>query len=174
MKEDYFIRNFIENKLADVCISNISIKRKLNSCFIGIYVANPSLVMGTSSLRLYSLRDDLSSSLSKTFSFRELSINVYEVVNPDSSSKLLADFVRQQLEKRVPFRKAIKNAILKAQKSNVKGIKIQVSGRLNGAEIARTEWIREGQVPLHTLQANIDYFSHKALEVVVVYFFLSL
>lgn len=101
----------------------------------------------------------------------DVTVNLVEVVNPDANSKILANLIRQQLEKRVPFRRAMKSAILKAQKSGVKGIKVQVSGRLNGAEIARTEWIREGQVPLHTLRANIDYFSEKAL---VIYFYLSI
>jgi small subunit ribosomal protein S3 len=93
----------------------------------------------------------------------DVTINLIEVVNSDANSKILAGLIRQQLEKRVPFRRAMKTVIQKAQKSGVKGIKVQVSGRLNGAEIARTEWIREGQVPLHTLRANIDYFSEKAL-----------
>lgn len=150
--------------MSDICVSHIEIRRKLNSITINLYVAKPSIVMGVNSSRLYELRNKLSNLLSKQFASREIIINVFEVVNPDSNSKLLADFIRQQLEKRVPFRKAIKATILKAQKSNIKGIKVQVSGRLNGAEIARTEWVREGQVPLHTLYANIDYFSYKAHE----------
>lgn len=97
------------------------------------------------------------------FCNRNVTINIVEVLNPDSNSRVLTDFICQQLEKRVPFRRVMKNAVMKAQKSGVKGIKVQVAGRLNGAEIARTEWIREGQVPLHTLKANIDYFNFKAL-----------
>lgn len=162
IKEDNFVRSFIESKLSDVCISSIEINRKLSSLSVSIFVAKPSLVMGINSSRLYELRDSLSHELSKQFSTREVVINVFEVLNPDSNSKLLADFIREQLEKRVPFRRAIKSAVVKAQKSGVKGVKVQVSGRLNGAEIARTEWIREGQVPLHTLKANIDYCSFKA------------
>lgn len=118
--------------------------------------------MGINSSRLYDLRSSLMLLLSKSFRSRDIVINVFEVLNPDSNAKILSDFIRQQLEKRVPFRRVIKSAILKAQKANVKGVKIQVSGRLNGAEIARTEWIREGRVPLHTLKANIDYFNFKA------------
>lgn len=83
-------------------------------------------------------------------------------MNSDSNSRVLAEFIRQQLEKRVPFRRIIKTAISKAQKAGVKGVKIQIAGRLNGAEIARTEWFREGQVPLHTIKANIDYCNYKA------------
>lgn len=162
VKEDSVVRSFIEKTLSDTCISYIEISRKLDSLSVNLFVAKPSIVMGVNSSRLYDLRNKLSSLLVKEFSSREITINVFEVLNPDSNSKLLADFVRQQLEKRVPFRRAIKSAVSKAQKSGIKGIKVQVSGRLNGAEIARTEWIREGQVPLHTLQAKIDYCNYKA------------
>lgn len=129
---------------------------------IDIYVSKPSVVMGINSSRLYELRNSLKLFLEKQFTYRDIVINVFEVLSPDSNAKILSDFIRQQLEKRVPFRKVIKSAVLKAQKSNVKGIKVQVSGRLNGAEIARTEWIKNGRVPLHTLKANIDFFNFKA------------
>lgn len=119
--------------------------------------------MGPNNNKLYSLRNDLSSSLRIKFLERDLTLNVIEVVNPDSNPRFLAEFVRQQLEKRVPFRKVMKNAIMRAQKAGIKGIKIQISGRLNGVEIARTEWVREGQVPLHTIKANIDYCNYRAL-----------
>lgn len=112
--------------------------------------------------KIYDLRNELEKILFVKFSRRTITLNVVEVVNPDSNSRFLAEFVRQQLEKRVPFRRVMKGAIVKAQKAGVKGVKIQVSGRLNGAEIARTEWVREGQVPLHTLKANIDYCNYKA------------
>lgn len=119
--------------------------------------------MGIDGKKLFQLRNTLEILLSQRFVPRQVTINVLEVSNPDSNAKILSDFIKQQLEKRVPFRRVIKTAIVKAQKSNVKGIKVQISGRLNGAEIARTEWVREGQVPLHTLKANIDYFQNKAL-----------
>jgi len=119
--------------------------------------------LGIDGKKLFQLRNTLEILLSQRFVPRQVTINVLEVSNPDSNAKILSDFIKQQLEKRVPFRRVIKTAIVKAQKSNVKGIKVQISGRLNGAEIARTEWVREGQVPLHTLKANIDYFQNKAL-----------
>lgn len=119
--------------------------------------------MGVNGSKIYDLRNNLSKLLSSLFVSRDLTINVLEIINPDSNSRILADFIRQQLEKRIPFRRIMKTAILKAQKAGVKGVKVQIAGRLNGAEIARTEWIREGQVPLHTLKANIDYFDCKAL-----------
>lgn len=163
LKEDSFIRNFITKNLNDVCISNIIINRKLNFLIVNIYVSKPSFVLGVNGSKLYDLRDNLLKNISLNFAPRDLTINVIEVINPDTNSRVLADFIRQQLEKRLPFRRIIKSAILKAQKAGVKGIKVQIAGRLNGAEIARTEWVREGQVPLHTLKANIDYFNCNAL-----------
>lgn len=149
--------------MVDVGLSNIEIRRKLNFLVVNIFAAKPSLVMGPNNTKLFGLRSDLSKALIMKFSERDLTLNVVEVVNPDSNPRFLAEFVRQQLEKRVPFRKVMKSAVLKAQKSGIKGIKIQISGRLNGAEIARTEWVREGQVPLHTIKADIDYCNYKAL-----------
>jgi small subunit ribosomal protein S3 len=129
--------------------------------------------MGSNGDLLYDFRVSLSKELSKKFKSRDITVNVVEVVNPDINSHILAEFVRQQLEKRLPFRRIMKAAILKAQKVGVRGIKIQIAGRLNGAEIARTEWIREGQVPLHTLKANIDYCSYRALMIFHTNFMLN-
>lgn len=109
-----------------------------------------------------SFTKDMSTVLFTKFNSSLVSFNLIEVVNPDASSCLVADNIKKQLEKRLPFRKVIKSAISKCLKSGIKGVKVQVSGRLNGAEIARSEWIRQGQVPLHTLRANIDYCSSKA------------
>lgn len=162
VQEDLFIRKYIQDSLLEASLSNIEIKRKLNFIIINLYVANPSIVMGPSGNSLHSLRLNLSNLLASKYALRDVSLNVIEVLNPDSNARFLSDFVRQQLEKRVPFRRIIKSTILKAQKAGLKGIKIQISGRLNGAEIARTEWFREGQVPLHTLKANIDYSNQKA------------
>ena len=130
-------------------------------------MAKPGIIIGNNGTKLIELQNSLSFNLAKNFSARNVTINVLEVVSPDLSSRFLAEFIRQQLEKRVPFRRVIKSAILKAQKAGAKGIKIQISGRLNGAEIARTEWVRDGQVPLHTLKANIDYYNHKALLIIL-------
>lgn len=163
LKEDSFIRNFVKKNLAGTFISEIDIKRKLNFLTVDIYVIKPGAVLGTNGSKLFELKNKLSSSLAKDFVSYDLTINVLEITNPDSNSRVLSDFIRQQLESRVPFRRVMKAAILKAQKAGVKGIKVQISGRLNGAEIARTEWAREGQVPLHTLRANIDYFNSTAL-----------
>jgi small subunit ribosomal protein S3 len=143
----------------------VEIKRKLNFLSVTILVAKPSIVMGVNGDSLYQFRISLSKELSTKFKLYDITVNVVEVLNADSNSHTLAEFIRQQLEKRLPFRRIMKAAISKAQKVGVKGIKIQIAGRLNGAEIARTEWIREGQVPLHTLKANIDYCNYKARKV---------
>ena len=105
------------------------------------------------------MRDKINKKLTKR---TQLRINVLEVTEPDREAAIIAEFIAQQLEKRVAFRRAIRQAIQRAQKANIKGIKIQVSGRLNGAEIARSEWIREGRVPLQTLRADIDYSYKRA------------
>ena len=162
VKEDIFIRQFIMDKLFESGISQIEIKRKSDFLDLNIFAAKPSLILGSNGSKIFDVRKQLEEALQRDFSRRTISLSVVEIVNPDSNSKFLAEFVRQQLEKRIPFRRVIKSAILRAQKAGVKGVKIQVSGRLNGAEIARTEWVREGQVPLHTLKANIDYCDYKA------------
>ncbi len=142
---------------------NIDIKRKVNFLCLTISVAKPGLLIGSGGSNLDSLRNEISKQLALKFTPYNLTINVVEVLNPDANAKFLAEFICQQLEKRIPFRRVIKSSILKAQKAGLKGVKIQIAGRLNGAEIARTEWVRVGQVPLHTLKANIDYCSYKAL-----------
>lgn len=146
----------------DVSISHIEIKRKLNYLIVNIFLGKSGLGSLVNSNKILSLRSELSTLLSSKFANRELTINLVEVLDPDTNSKFLSEFVREQLERRIPFRKAIKSAISKAQKAGVKGVKVQISGRLNGAEIARTEWVREGQVPLHNLKADIDYFNNTA------------
>lgn len=153
----------MKDKLLGILITNIEIKRKLNYLEINITCSKPSLVLDVKGTALLELREDLVKSLNHHFFVkRDIAINVVEVINPDSNSEVLADFICQQLERRVPFRKVMKAAVLRAQKAGVKGVKVQIAGRLNGAEIARTEWIREGQVPLHTIKANIDYCNNKA------------
>lgn len=120
------------------------------------------------------MRNSLSNFLTTNFTSRKVTINVVEVVSPSLDSRFLADFIRQQLEKRIPFRKAMKTVLSRAKKGGASGIKVQISGRLNGAEIARTEWAREGRVPLHTLKADIDYYNHKAHEILSYIFEVSI
>lgn len=162
LMEDSFIRSYINRTLGEAGISLVKIQRKSDHLEIDIQAERPGLIIGRNGTGLDTFRQDLNTQLGRKFTTRDIEINVIEVTNPDSHSKLLADFISQQLESRVPFRRVVRNATQRAQKAGVKGIKIQIAGRLNGAEIARSEWVREGQVPLQTLRANIDYCSHKA------------
>nr|YP_009538691.1 ribosomal protein S3 [Phacus pleuronectes]AYQ93682.1 ribosomal protein S3 [Phacus pleuronectes] len=157
VKQDIFIRNYIKKVLLGHFVFNIVIRRKANLINIVVYVLKNSVFLKEDVGR--KLITDLSLQLLIKFDAKLSSLNFVEVSNTDFLSSLLAEFIKQQLEKRVPFRKVIKMSIVKVRQlsDKIKGIKIQISGRLNGAEIARTEWVREGRVPLHTLRANIDY-----------------
>jgi len=161
LEEDDKIRTYI-NTIAKVNhISNVKIERNglKDQIQLNIETGKPGILVGNSVSGLKSLLKNLKKLLP---SDRQLTIKVFEVKNVDLEAKLLADLVAEQLEKRVAFRRAIRTALQRAQKQNVNGIKIQVSGRLNGAEIARSEWIREGRVPLQTLRADIDYATTEA------------
>jgi small subunit ribosomal protein S3 len=161
LKEDDKIRTYI-NTIAKVNhISNVKIERNglKDQVQLNIETGKPGILIGNSGSGLKNLLKNLKKLLPSN---RQLTIKVFEVKNVDLEAKLLADLVAEQLEKRVAFRRAIRTALQRAQKQNVNGIKIQVSGRLNGAEIARSEWIREGRVPLQTLRADIDYATTEA------------
>nr|YP_009398732.1 ribosomal protein S3 [Kuetzingia canaliculata]ARW67918.1 ribosomal protein S3 [Kuetzingia canaliculata] len=154
IEEDYRIRSYINESLYKAGISKVKIDRKLEQIEITINAARPGLILGKMGTGI----DIIRSNLQKKFKIRsKIRINIIEIINPDQEAILLAQWISQQLEKRIAFRKALRQGIQKAQKANIQGIKIQISGRLNGAEIARTEWVREGRVPLQTLRANIDY-----------------
>ena len=159
LKEDYLIRNHIFNKLKNASIIHIQINRKLDQIEIEIKTARPGMILGKAGSGIEQLRSEITRILSKK---NQIRINVLEVTEPDREAPIIAEFISQQLEKRVAFRRAMRQAIQRVQKAHVKGIKIQVSGRLNGAEIARSEWIREGRVPLQTLRADIDYSYKRA------------
>ncbi len=154
LKEDHKVRQFIDKTLANAGICDVRIERKADQIDLSIHTAKPGVVVGRGGAGIDKLRTDLQNLLNNQRQFR---INVIEVTNVDANAHLMAEFLVSQLERRVSFRRVVRQAIQRAQKAEVKGIKIQVSGRLNGAEIARTEWIREGRVPLHTLRADIDY-----------------
>jgi len=161
LKEDDKIRTHL-NKIAKInSISNVRIDRNcLNDQIqLNIETGKPGVLIGELGIGLEKLLKDIKKLLPGN---RQLTINIFEVKLIDLDAGLLADSVVDQLEKRVAFRRAIRDALLRAQKQNVKGIKIQVSGRLNGAEMARSEWIREGRVPLQTLRADIDYATREA------------
>lgn len=162
LEEDYIIRTYILNKLKNASITNIQINRKVDQVEIEIKTGRPGIILGKSGSGIEQLREKINKKLKNQTQIR---INVTEITEPDREASIIAEFISQQLEKRVAFRRAIRQAIQRAQKANIKGIKIQVSGRLNGAEIARSEWIREGRVPLQTLRADIDY-SYKTAQTI--------
>jgi small subunit ribosomal protein S3 len=154
LQEDNRIRNYVEKNLANAGISQTRLERKADQIDLEIHTARPGVVVGRGGTGIEKLRTDIQQLLGSN---RQVRINVIEVAKVDADASLIAEYIVQQLERRVSFRRIVRQAIQRAQRAEVKGIKIQVSGRLNGAEIARTEWVREGRVPLHTLRADIDY-----------------
>ncbi|RMF62662.1 MAG: 30S ribosomal protein S3 [Cyanobacteria bacterium J069] len=155
LQEDYKIRKYVAKELSSAGISEVRIERKADQIDLQVLTARPGVVVGRGGAGIEKLREGLQKELGD--SSRQIRINVVEVARVDADAALIGEYVQQQLEKRVSFRRVVRQAITRAQKSGVQGIKIQVSGRLNGAEIARTEYTREGKVPLHTLRADIDY-----------------
>nr|YP_009105274.1 ribosomal protein S3 [Pedinomonas tuberculata]AIT93938.1 ribosomal protein S3 [Pedinomonas tuberculata] len=184
--EDQHIRTLLQKNYKEAGIAQITIQRKLNQIYVEIYAARPAVFVGKDpkgidSLRVkleqkcINFRTDLIKHFGDSFFNEErgtilfknpkIVLQITERLNPEDDASFLGDFVVEQLEKRVAFRRAIRQAMQRAERAKVKGIKIQVSGRLNGAEIARTEWIREGRVPLQTLRADIDY-SYKTAQTI--------
>ena len=161
LKEDDKIRTYLNTISKTNSISNVRINRNgLNDQIqLNIETGKPGILVGDLGKGLENLLTTIKKILPSN---RQLTINIFEVEKVDLDASLLADLVVEQLEKRIAFRRAIREALQRAQKQNVNGIKIQVSGRLNGAEIARSEWIREGRVPLQTLRADIDYATKEA------------
>jgi len=161
LKEDDKIRTYLNTISKANSISKVLINRNgLNDQIqLNIETGKPGILVGDLGKGLENLLVNIKKILP---SDRQLTLNIFEVERVDLDASLLADLVVEQLEKRIAFRRAIREALQRAQKQNVNGIKIQVSGRLNGAEIARSEWIREGRVPLQTLRADIDYATKEA------------
>lgn len=154
LQEDHQIRNYVQNNLKNAGISQVRIERKADQVDLEVHTSRPGVVVGRGGAGIESLREGIQKLLGGT---RQIRINVIEVARVDADAALIAENIAQQLERRVSFRRVVRQTIQRAQRAGVEGIKIQVSGRLNGAEIARTEWTREGRVPLHTLRADIDY-----------------
>ncbi|MEZ5529261.1 MAG: 30S ribosomal protein S3 [Porticoccaceae bacterium] len=152
LNTDLNVRNYISKKLAHASVSRIEIERPAQTARITIHTARPGIVIGKKGEDVETLRNEVAAQMGVP-----VHINIEEVRKPDLDATLVAQNVAQQLERRVMFRRAMKRAVQNAMRQGAKGIKIQVSGRLGGAEIARTEWYREGRVPLHTLRADIDY-----------------
>lgn len=150
--EDVKIRNYIKKKLYAAGISRVQIERAANRLRITIYTARPGIVIGRGGAEVEVLRKELEKMTGK-----QVHINIVEIKAPELDAQLVAENVAAQIEKRVAFRRAMKQVVSRAMKMGAKGIKVACSGRLAGAEIARTEWYSEGKVPLHTLRADIDY-----------------
>ena len=152
LHEDLRIRKFLKERLYHAGISKVEIERAANKAKINIYTARPGIVIGKKGAEIEKLKGEISR-LTKRESF----INIHEVRRPDVDGQLVAENVALQLERRVAFRRAMKGAVGRAMRMGAQGVRIQCAGRLGGAEIARTEWYREGRVPLHTLRADISF-----------------
>ncbi len=158
MNTDLKVRSFIQKALSNASVSRVDIERPANTARITIHTARPGIVIGKKGEDVEKLRTELSKQMGVP-----VHINIEEIRKPDLDATLVAQSVAQQLERRVMFRRAMKRAVQNAMRQGAEGVKVQVSGRLGGAEIARTEWYREGRVPLHTLRANIDYATAEGL-----------
>jgi small subunit ribosomal protein S3 len=154
---DLKVRAYLQEKLASASVSRVDIERPANTARITIHTARPGIVIGKKGEDVDKLRADISKRMGVP-----VHINIEEIRKPDLDAVLVAQSVAQQLERRVMFRRAMKRAVQNAMRQGAEGIKIQVGGRLGGAEIARSEWYREGRVPLHTLRADIDYATAEA------------
>jgi small subunit ribosomal protein S3 len=162
LEQDEIIRTYIKTNYDSAGIANIEIERtyKVNNIFLKIYVAKPGVIITESGSGLINLTKKLKALLPRV---NKISIDVFEIVEPDTHAILLAQFIANQLVRRVAFKRAVRKAIENAQSyEEIQGIKVQVGGRLNGAEIARSEWVKEGRMPLQTLRAEIDYATASA------------
>jgi small subunit ribosomal protein S3 len=152
LAEDVAIRSHITNKLAHAGLSDITIRKDANEVEVNIHTARPGIVIGKSGSEVDALRRDLHKITKK-----QIKVNILEIKRPELDAKLVAQSIAEQLQNRVAFRRAMKRALTSAMRSGAKGVKVQVSGRLGGSEMARTEGYSDGRVPLHTLRADIDY-----------------
>lgn len=152
LHEDIAIRKFLKKRLFNSGVSKIEIERAANKLKINIHTARPGLIIGKKGSEVETIKKELS-----TLTSKEIFINIHEVRKPELDAQLVAENVALQLERRIAFRRAMKKSVTSALKFGAKGIRITCSGRLGGAEMSRTEWYREGRVPLHTLRADIDY-----------------
>jgi len=151
--EDIKVRDFLKRKLASASVSRIQIQRPAKSAIITIHTARPGIVIGKKGEDIEKLRREVA----QMMGLQSVQINIEEIRKPELDAQLVAESIAQQLERRIMFRRAMKRAVQNAMRLGALGIKVNVAGRLNGAEIARSEWYREGRVPLHTLRADIDY-----------------
>jgi small subunit ribosomal protein S3 len=155
VRGDHEVRTFIKAKLKDASVSRIAIERPAKKINITIHTARPGIVIGKKGEDIEKLRAQVSKMIG--MHINDVRININEVRKPELDATLVAEGIAQQLERRVMFRRAMKRSVTNTMRAGAEGIKVKVGGRLNGAEIARSEWYREGRVPLHTLRADIDY-----------------
>ena len=156
--EDYKIRDYIKKNIINSGVSQVIIERSAKKCIVSIYTSRPGFVIGKKGSDVDKIKQNLSK-----ISSSEISLNIKEIKKPELNSFLVAENIAQQLVKRIGFRKAMKRAIQSALRLGAKGIRVCLAGRLAGNEIARTEWLREGSVPLHTFRADVDYAETEAL-----------
>ncbi|MBS3952919.1 MAG: 30S ribosomal protein S3 [Methylicorpusculum sp.] len=157
LHQDLTVREFLRKKLAHASISRIQINRPASNAHITVHTARPGIVIGKKGEDIDKLRQEISAMIGVP-----VQLNVEEIRKPELDAQLVAESIAQQLEKRIMYRRAMKRAVTNTMRLGAEGIKINVAGRLNGAEIARSEWYREGRVPLHTLRADIDYGTAEA------------
>jgi small subunit ribosomal protein S3 len=161
LEEDLKIRDFLKKKLSQAAVSRIQISRPAKAVSVTIHTARPGIIIGKKGEDIERLRVEVASLVS--VHINNVKISIEEIRKPELDAQLVAEGVASQLERRVMFRRAMRRSVTNAMRIGAEGIKINVSGRLNGAEIARNEWYREGRVPLHTLRANVDYGFAEAL-----------
>jgi small subunit ribosomal protein S3 len=152
---DFLVRGFLKKKLADASVSRVLVERAAKKVNITIQTARPGIVIGKKGEDIEKLRAETAKLLGMAMT--DVRLNISEIRKPELDAQLVAESIAQQIEKRVMFRRAMKRAVMSTMRSGALGIKVRMSGRLNGSEIARTEWYREGRVPLHTFRADIDY-----------------
>src|SRR3990167_5093617 len=157
LNEDIKVRDYLKKKLAHASVGRVVIERPAKNARITVYSARPGVVIGKKGEDIEHLKADLQKIMGV-----QVHVNIEEIRKPETDAQLIADSIAQQLEKRIMFRRAMKRAMQNAMRLGAQGVKIMSAGRLNGHEIARTEWYREGRVPLHTLRADIDYGTGEA------------
>lgn len=160
LNSDLEIRKYLKDKLSAASVSRIQIDRPARAAFVVIHTARPGIVIGKKGEDVEALRKEIARRMD--LNINNVKINIEEIRKPEIDAQLVSESVAQQLERRIMFRRAMKRAVSNAMRLGALGVKINVAGRLNGAEIARTEWYREGRVPLHTLRADIDYGTAEA------------
>jgi small subunit ribosomal protein S3 len=155
LHSDWMVREFLRKKLADASVSRIHIERAARKANITIHTARPGIVIGRKGEDIEKLRVDVAGLMK--MAVQDVRLNIAEIRKPELDAQLVAESIAQQIEKRVMFRRAMKRAVTNTMRSGALGVKVRIAGRLNGAEISRSEWTREGRIPLHTFRAEIDY-----------------